>query len=234
MGVVVLILAADLAICAGAIALGGDDPHRHFREFAFVTWLNAGQLLACAAVAAATYARRADQPGAEPVVWLCLSGATAFLALDEVFSLSRTDGVILTFLRQDLGLPIGMELQLGSLGAIRWGDVLQGAYAATVMAVCLRYRSELLRLPSVVTVFGLGAALLAGALYIDAGPSHAQFLLPGVDRLGPMLEPLQDTLKLTGFGAVLGAFVLAHRYADTAPAKRELGAHGKLSSTPSR
>lgn len=230
MVVAVAILVVDVLICALAVLAGGNDPHRHFREFSLVTWVNAGQLVACAAVCIATYRRRREERGAPATFWLWMAGATAFLALDEMFSLTRTDGVLLSFVRDDLGIPIGMELAIGSLASIRWGDVLQSTFAATLLTVCLRKRRELFRVPAVTGFFAIGAVLLAGALYIDVGPSHAQLVLSGIERLGPILQPVQDTLKLTGFGAILGAFLVAHQSARL-DAATSSPAQGRLSST---
>lgn len=48
----------------------------------------------------------------------------------------------------------------------------------------------------------------------------------------PMLEPMQDALELTGFGPVLGAFVLAHHHARVArPSIDPAHPRGRLSST---
>lgn len=122
---------------------------------------------------------------------------------------------------------------LGGLGSVRAGDILQALYAGSVLFVFAYYRQELLRVPAAARLFALGGALLAGALYIDAGPSHGQFLLPGTASLGSGLEPLQDSLKLMGFGAVLGGFVVIYGNAKSTSAAAS-PTSTDLSFSPSR
>jgi hypothetical protein len=167
-----LILAGDVVACGVAMLAGGEKPHRDFGEGDPITWLNAIQLGACAAISWRIFGLRAPQDRQAAGFWLWTLAGASFLTLDELLSFHETHGIVLEFVRDGLGLPLGTDLKIGGTSILSYGDVIQILYAVPVLAVCGYYRGELLREPAGVPFFGLGTAALALSLYIDAVPMH--------------------------------------------------------------
>ena len=202
-----LILAGDVVACGVAMLAGGEKPHRDFGEGDPITWLNAIQLGACAAISWRIFGLRAPQDRQAAGFWLWTLAGASFLTLDELLSFHETHGIVLEFVRDGLGLPLGTDLKIGGTAILSYGDVIQILYAVPVLAVCGYYRGELLRESTGLAFFGLGTAALALSLYIDAVPMHGHPLPFGLVTSDTWLKAIEESWKLIGFGAILGGFL---------------------------
>jgi hypothetical protein len=189
-GIPVALIALDLVICVVAAAAGGNRPNRHFVEGELITWLNALQLLLTAVIAVAVFGKRLRQArgaGESARFWLLVAFGSLFLALDEVLTFHESLG---QFLRES-HLP-----RLPLLNG--WGDAVLLVYGIVVMLICWWYRRELLANSQRFRFLVLGALFLVISELVDFFGVHE-----GRERF--WWSVTEETFKLMGFGALLGA-----------------------------
>jgi len=192
-GIPIAIIALDLVICVIAAAAGGNRPNRHFIEGGLITWLNALQLLLTAVIALAVFGKRLKQArvaGESARFWLLVSVGSLFLAFDEVLTFHESLG---QFLRES-HLP-----RLPLLNG--WGDAVLLVYGIVVLLICWRYRRELLADPQSFRFLALGALFLVISELDDFFGVHE-----GRERF--WWSVTEESFKLMGFGALLGAVTM--------------------------
>lgn len=209
--VVVNILLVLLAIAVG------EQPQSAFKESGFMTKLHVVVLLLAAVFAGLTFqARRASgHPAgvrrsvltAPELFWLIVAAAFVFLAIDELARVH--EGFDKRF--HELILH-----QKPTHITTRIDDVLIGLYGVGALAVCWRYRAEVLRVPATARILGVALVLLFIDVVIDL-LDHDDVLklfahsYRSLQRLGGWATVVEESVKVLAGSLFCLAFYVAWR-----------------------
>jgi hypothetical protein len=203
------VVMANALLVLLALALG-DRPQAEFGESGFVTDVHVVVLISAAAFAGLTFrARRAGSVrrrlwAAPELFWLLVAAAFVFLAVDEASRLH--EGVDKRFHEYVLGYgPTVLSTRLD--------DLLVGVYGLGAVALCWRYRAEVLRVPGLAGILVVALAFVFIDMLIDlVNHDDVLRLLKGSlaerQRLDATLVVVEESVKVqTGSLFCLGFWV---------------------------
>lgn len=147
-------------------------------------------------------------PAGSGWLWLALAAASLYLCVDELAGFHEHRGLYLTFLREQMHLPLSDYGRLGRLKLPHYSDMILISYGLAALWAAFKLRKQLFATARSTLFFAAGAGLLFLSLAIDTNMLHR--LVPALDLHGPnihLLEAWEESFKLTGFSAIVSGLI---------------------------
>lgn len=217
-----LFVVASAVFCLAAALAGGQDPAYHFQEFRLGTYYNALQLFGCALFSLAL-SRQFKIVGEirSACFWLIVAVGSCYLIADELFSFHEFRGTIISFLINQLKIPLGDYAVYTERFYLTHSDFILIFYGLITVLICWYFRAEFFKERRSIYYLYFGTAMLLASIVIDF--NLLMKVHPNLDVHGANVSAMtafEETFKTIGVAAIMSG--IWSRYLVL---KRELAEH---------